>query len=710
MLIRFVISTIAVFACVVARPSTYENAFDTLKENETQKNLETSRKVRHLQMKLEAAETIEKISGDELIRAKRSLELHNWLTQAQKQEIRAMESEGKAKSEIVNRILEFFSKLPFEEKEKWNEVYKKQCNEWVKKVANSTEIAELDDLRRKMNVKEYEAKLNTYKSHLTEEEQDQINLWQDGCNKLNNFDVKQSTLRVMSRRDLLQSSENVHLFSNEQIALLEDMKAAGTNDDEIKRKVEEFYSAFPEYRRMELDYQFKTKCIQWIQEVANFDEIQQFLNSYKGRNRLVFNTLLDEYFERLSKEQQDKLHYIKDICREMWREAMNTNRQKRHFNEEYSEWMVWMTDEQKHELEEMRNNGSSFEEIHKKVNGHFLKLPEATQKELINDYKEKCRKYFVAMAKEDEIKTLNTAHDETNHDEHKKIIDQILHRQPEDVREKAHKFYQVCDDVYHKQFSRSRRDIDNLMDKHLQWLTSEQKEEIKQMKASGESLQAIKEKLLSYIETMESDKQLHTIEKTKQSCYAWLESVTSAEERAELENLHHIDHSACKRKVRQYIKRLSPEKQEAVNKDLEVCEHIWYSERNHGSTHQHHHHHHQRRAARSISEHIYAEAKKRSKRNNHEHALEDYFQTHLSWLTDTEKDELRKMKQEGKPRADIQRKIFDYYEGLSGDGKKEAREKLREGCHELLREIFGDEKMAELKRIRESGAGLEELN
>lgn len=56
-------------------------------------------------------------------------------------------------------------------------------------------------------------------------------------------------------------------------------------------------------------------------------------------------------------------------------------------------------------------------------------------------------------------------------------------------------------------------------------------------------------RLLAYIKTMESDKQLHAIGKTKQSCYAWLESVTSSEERAELNNLHHTDHSACKRKV-----------------------------------------------------------------------------------------------------------------------------------------------------------------
>lgn len=47
------------------------------------------------------------------------------------------------------------------------------------------------------------------------------------------------------------------------------------------------------------------------------------------------------------------------------------------------------------------------------------------------------------MANEDEIEKLNTVRDEMNHDEHKKIINEILSRQPEDIKDKVYKFYQV---------------------------------------------------------------------------------------------------------------------------------------------------------------------------------------------------------------------------------------------------------------------------
>lgn len=66
---------------------------------------------------------------------------------------------------------------------------------------------------------------------------------------------------------------------------------------------------------------------------------------------------------------------------------MNPKRWKRYVDEHYNEWLLWMTDEQKQELQQMRNNGSSFDDIHEKVNRHFVRLPEGIQKELISDYK-----------------------------------------------------------------------------------------------------------------------------------------------------------------------------------------------------------------------------------------------------------------------------------------------------------------------------------
>lgn len=71
----------------------------------------------------------------------------------------------------------------------------------------------------------------------------------------------------------------------------------------------------------------------------------------------------------------------------MWEELTLSSRRKRSLEEEYHEWISWMTDEQKQELQHLRDSQASFQDIHKKVNEHFNKLSEAKQKQLINEYK-----------------------------------------------------------------------------------------------------------------------------------------------------------------------------------------------------------------------------------------------------------------------------------------------------------------------------------
>ncbi|VDO38692.1 unnamed protein product [Onchocerca flexuosa] len=411
--------------------------------------METSRQIPHLQMELETAVTTEKINNNAL-REKKKFELYGWLSQKQKQEIRLvspkcnleMEFEGISDSEIMNRLLEFFSKLRPREKEKWNEIYKKQCIEWIKTVANDNEITELDFLRIKKDVKEYKAKMSRYKSRLPENERDQINLWQ------------------------------------------------------------------------------------------------------------------------------------------------------------------------------------------------------------------------------------------------------------------------ICDDIYHQQIGRSEHDFDVLVEKHLQWLTPEQKKEIRQIKASGESLSAIKQKLLSYIEVMETDKQLHIIEKIKHSCYSWLDDVTSVEERIELENLYYANHSAGKQKVHQYIKRLSPEKQKIVNNDVEFCEQIWHTEDNHRRDHEHHHQQHRR--VRSLPLRISAEVNRRNKRNS-EHDQKNHFQSYLSWLTDDQRSKLKKMQKENKTKTDLQNEVKKYFLGLTCDKKKKAAVELSKGCIDAFKTVLSGEDMKSLKSMTDAGATLKDL-
>jgi hypothetical protein len=62
-----------------------------------------------------------------------------------------------------------------------------------------------------------------------------------------------------------------------------------------------------------------------------------------------------------------------------------------------------------------------------------------------------------------------------------------------------------------------------------------------------------------------------------------------------------------------------------------------------------------------------------------EKTLEELFKTHLSWLTDAQKEELKGMKDSGKGRSEMQQKVMEFVGQLQGEERAQALEKLRGG-------------------------------
>lgn len=87
-----------------------------------------------------------------------------------------------------------------------------------------------------------------------------------------------------------------------------------------------------------------------------------------------------------------------------------------------------------------------------------------------------------------------------------------------------------------------------------------------------------------------------------------------------------------------------------------------------------------------------------------QHTLDNFFKSHFSRLDDAQKSELKKG---GIPA--VYAKVMEFFDQSSGDKREEASEKLKDGCSHFFDHDFGEEKMNELKKMKESGANKEEI-
>jgi len=93
-----------------------------------------------------------------------------------------------------------------------------------------------------------------------------------------------------------------------------------------------------------------------------------------------------------------------------------------------------------------------------------------------------------------------------------------------------------------------------------------------------------------------------------------------------------------------------------------------------------------------------------------EHALEELFKTHLSWLSAEQQEQLKSLKDSGKGKTEIQAKTMEFYSATNGEQRQKAREHLQNGCRELLVSIVGRENAEELRKLRTEGATADQLN
>nr|AAR89638.1 nematode polyprotein allergen related, post-translationnally cleaved, the diverse 14.5 kDa cleavage products bind lipids and retinol (51.7 kD) (npa-1) [Caenorhabditis elegans] len=237
--------------------------------------------------------------------------------------------------------------------------------------------------------------------------------------------------------------------------------------------------------------------------------------------------------------------------------------------------------------------------------------------------------------------------------------------------------FQICGEVYKE--SKSRRDVAAKIEKHLSWLQAEEKEEILKMSKEGKSKDDIKKRLFEMVEAKEKD--AGEKEKTVKLCYAWMDDVATKEEIEGLHKLHHVDHGACKKKVREFIGRLPEEKQKAVEASLPFCEKLWYGDHashegheGHGDHSGHNHHHIKRR---------------------HLAVIEKY----IEWLDEIQKGAIRELEASGADFNVIADKIKEFFHLLPEQKQTDVKEKFQNQCMTWAKEVSKPTEWEEIKKL-----------
>ncbi|EPB68819.1 hypothetical protein ANCCEY_12086 [Ancylostoma ceylanicum] len=449
---------------------------------------------------------------------------------------------------------------------------------------------------------------------------------------------------------------------------------------EFRDKVMVFYKQLPQEKQDEWNKFYKKDCVAWIKEVASEAEIEELKQLKEKKDKKTLEAKVLEYKARLPEQKRKMLEVWEDSCRALWKDELS--RKRRDIDKNFEDFTKWMTAEQKKEVNDMKDAGKSFEELREKTVKYFEALPADKQESLKEEFKGKCKEFFKKISKPEELDKMKALHEAGNDAEVRTVLKDVIGRLSGDQQKLASKMEMLCTDVYAVKTKR-RRDIDEKINKRLSWMSADQKEEIKQMYASGKSQADIRAKIFEYLSALEGPAGIAAKEKTQKECYKWMEDVASTEEIAALHKMHETDHAGCKKKVREFITRLSADRREEVERNLPFCEKVWYGDHDHHGHHGHHGHHRRHLAVR---------------RRRHLHAIDKF----LDWLTPEQKTKLEDIEKSGSHFDEVIAKVKEYYSALPEDKQAELKANFKSQCSAWVKEVATTEEMENIRKMHEA--------
>jgi len=299
----------------------------------------------------------------------------------------------------------------------------------------------------------------------------------------------------------------------------------------------------------------------------------------------------------------------------------------------------------------------------------------------------------------DELKALRESG--ATHDELEAKADQLVAALTDEAKKaKAAKYGPGCKKIY-KLASRMRRDhhddhgeYKDYYKIYLSWLTTEQHNELKQLKEAGKSKAELVAKIMEFYIDATGERRQTAFEKLGGACRELMVSAFGQDKVDEVKAMKTAGASmdAIRAKVNELIDGLDDDaKKSRVNEYRSTCEKIWELGGSTSTT---------------------PSSRRRRDQQHHSHTMPSFdtvINTYLVWLTDEQKEELKQMKESSASPESMVTKVIEFYDATEGEVRKRATLRLRGACHAIMVKAVGEQKVNEMKELKQSGMSVDEL-
>ncbi|VDO13806.1 unnamed protein product [Brugia timori] len=477
----------------------------------------------------------------------------------------------------MKAIFSYYQNLHGKEKEIAGERLKLVCEEVIRSLVYENRLSELQALED--NDSAVSEMMKMLSATIDKSKFIQIRAYQTACNRI--FDSGQivRTKREQKNHSLDDYVEmNLKWLSMDQKEELREMKRNGKSRADMIAKVFHYYDELLGEAKEYVSELLKDGCRQILKEVIGEDRYNELaklrnsganMNDLKGKADAMLIEITDV-------EKKEKIKIYGSGCKRILATADHKHSLEDHFKTD----LKWLTKEQKDEILRIKEENKSKVDIRGKILHFYKSLNEETKKERAEFLSGVCDEMIAHVFGEEKAAELKELRKSTSAvDEIKRRMDVLIERiEDDEMKAKAREYGSICRKIFvDNQYKQNEHSMTHYFRTHLKWLSGEQKEEIKQMKANGKSREEIQSKIFEFFESASGETKKYATESLMEGCYELFKMIGGEEKADELHVMIQSDLAAKKieEKITSIIDSIDNESKKAYAKAyLTPCMHL----------------------------------------------------------------------------------------------------------------------------------------